>query len=286
MLRVLFISIASLLICNCTSIQSDFDGLTPDSRHHHTDELTQGLVSAANPLAVQAGVDILKQGGNAIDAAIAIQSTLGLVELQSSGLAGGAFLLFYHAKTDQLMVFDGREKAPVNISKHAFLDQDGKPLPFMKAVYNGNSVGTPGVIAMLNLAHQKYGALDWADTFHSTIELSKNGFLVSPRLHHLITTYLVPDKIEKSKAIRDYLLTKQGKALPIGYRLKNKAYAKTLERIAENPGNFYHGKIAEEIIEKCQTCPNAWQSKPGGFKFLSSQNQKSRLCLLSRISNM
>jgi gamma-glutamyltranspeptidase/glutathione hydrolase len=144
------------------------------------------MVSTANPYASQAARDILRRGGSAIDAAIAAQLVLGLTEPQSSGIGGGAFMLYFDGR--KLTSFDGRETAPATAEANLFLQNNGQPMDFYRAVVGGRSVGVPGVVAMLKLAHQRGGKLSWASLFQPAIALARNGFAVSPRLHALLGT--------------------------------------------------------------------------------------------------
>src|SRR5579864_1149560 len=142
----------------------------------------QAWVAAANPLAVEAGLEILGKGGSAVDAAVAVQTMLGLVEPQSSGIAGGAFLMYYDARSHEVSALDGREKAPAAASPDMFLDQHGKPLPFLEAVRSGRSTGVPGAIAMLYAAHSRLGVLRWKELFQPAIRAASQGFRVPERL--------------------------------------------------------------------------------------------------------
>ena len=144
------------------------------------------MVTTANPLATQAGADILKQGGNAIDAMITTQLMLGLVEPQSSGIGGGAFLVYWDAKKKKLTTYDGRETAPLAATPQLFQDKNGKPLQFYDAVVGGRSVGTPGVVKLMWETHQKYGKLKWEQLFEPVIKVALDGFSISPRLATLI----------------------------------------------------------------------------------------------------
>ncbi|HQR11189.1 MAG TPA: gamma-glutamyltransferase, partial [Casimicrobiaceae bacterium] len=146
---------------------------------------TRWMVAAANPIAVDAGASILKQGGNAVDAAIALQLVLGLVEPQSSGLGGGAFLLLHDARTRKLIAFDGRETAPAAATADRFM-HDGAPMSFFRALSGGKSVGVPGTVRLLETVHRAHGRLPWSALFAPAIALAENGFAVSPRLHALI----------------------------------------------------------------------------------------------------
>src|SRR5919198_5751594 len=144
------------------------------------------MVAAAHPLAVDAGYDVLARGGSAVDAAIAVQLVLGLVEPESSGIGGGAFLLHWSEREQKLRSYDGRETAPAAARPDRFLDARGKPLPFMRAAVGGRSVGVPGVFRLLELAHRRHGRLPWAELFRPAIELAEKGFPLSPRLHALL----------------------------------------------------------------------------------------------------
>lgn len=203
------------------------------------------MVAAANPLAVQAGLQILREGGSAIDAAIAVQAVLGLVEPQSSGLGGGAFLLAYDAATGNVTAYDGRETAPAGATPDMFL-LDGKPMEFGDAVKSGRSVGVPGVVAMLAMAHQEAGKLPLARTLAPAIQLAEQGFEVSQRLHELIAMAAAYGMGPDATA---YLTTDGTTPLPFGHILKNQAYADTLKRIAaEGPTGFYKGPVAEAML--------------------------------------
>lgn len=144
------------------------------------------MVAAANPLAVEAGLRSLRAGGSAIDAAIAVQAVLGLVEPQSSGLGGGAFLMYYDAASGDVLAYDGREIAPRGATPTLFLGADGAPLKFFEAVQSGRSIGVPGAVAMLALAHREQGRRPWGEAFAPAIELAERGFAVSPRLNAMV----------------------------------------------------------------------------------------------------
>nr|WP_229751033.1 gamma-glutamyltransferase [Undibacterium terreum] len=204
------------------------------------------MVVAANPLAVNAGYQMLKQGGSAIDAAIATQMVLGLVEPQSSGIGGGAFMLHFDGKAVQ--AFDGRETAPAAATEKLFQDANGRPLGFYDAVIGGRAVGVPGVLRMLELAHKQHGKLPWKNLFSPAIQLAENGFAISPRLH----TLLQDERFLKRDPIaRAYFYDAQGEALPVGHVLKNPDYAKTLKAVAEQGAQaFYAGRIAQDMVDK------------------------------------
>jgi gamma-glutamyltranspeptidase/glutathione hydrolase len=204
------------------------------------------MVAAAHPLAAEAGREILRAGGSAVDAAVATQLVLGLVEPQSSGIGGGAFLLRYDAASREVAAFDGRETAPMTATQRLFLKDDGTPMGFWDAVVGGRSVGVPGTLAMLEKAHARHGELPWAQLFQPAIELARKGFAVTPRLHKLIAR----DRFLKTYApARDYFYTPAGDPLPVGHSLKNPAYADTLEIVAEQGARaFYEGEIARDIV--------------------------------------
>jgi gamma-glutamyltranspeptidase / glutathione hydrolase len=205
----------------------------------------QQMVVAANPLATEAGLSILRQGGSAVDAAIATQMVLNVVEPQSSGLGGGTFFLTWDPAAQTLSNFDGRETAPAAATPDLFLDAAGKPLPRQTAIESGRSVGTPGVLAALKLAHDKYGKLPWADLFAPAIALARDGFAVSPRLAQLLAG---ADPTSFAPEARAYFFDTAGRPLPTGYKLTNPALAATFETIAkQGPDAFYTGDIASDI---------------------------------------
>jgi len=204
------------------------------------------MVVAANPLAADAGYRMLKQGGSAVDAAIATQMVLGLVEPQSSGIGGGAFMLHFDGKAVQ--AFDGRETAPAAANEKMFQDAAGRPLPFYSAVIGGRSVGVPGVLRMLELAHRQHGRLEWKSLFTPAIQLAANGFAVSPRLHTLLQDERF---LKRDPMARAYFYDAQGQAWPVGHILKNPELAKTLEAIAaQGTQAFYAGRIAQDMVDK------------------------------------
>jgi gamma-glutamyltranspeptidase/glutathione hydrolase len=202
------------------------------------------MAVAANPLASDAGAAILERGGSAVDAAIAMQMVLALVEPQSSGLGGGAFMLAWDARAAKLKTYDGRETAPATAVPERFL-KDGKPMRFGDAVNSGLAVGTPGLLRMLELAHRRHGRLPWPELFARAIELAERGFAVSPRLHRQISQNA---ELAKQPEARAYFLP-DGQPAPVGYRLKNPQLAEVLKRVAKEGSNaFYKGPIARDII--------------------------------------
>eukprot|EP00913_Durusdinium_trenchii_P021308 g20021.t1 len=206
------------------------------------------MVAAANPIAAEAGRAVLSRGGSAIDAMIAVQATLGLVEPQSSGLGGGAFLVYYDASSKRLTTFDGRETAPAEATPKLFLGQDGQPLKFMDAVVGGRSVGTPGTVRLMEEVHRRYGKLSWVSLLEPVTQLAREGFPVSPRLASLVAA--AGDGLKRYETTRRYFFDDAGSPLAAGTILKNPSYAETLEAIATSGADaFYRGPIAEEIVK-------------------------------------
>ncbi|WP_035626055.1 gamma-glutamyltransferase [Herminiimonas sp. CN] len=209
------------------------------------------MVAAANPLATEAGYQVLKAGGSAVDAAIATQMVLNLVEPQSSGIGGGAFLMHFDGSSVQ--AFDGRETAPARATEKLFLDAHGKALPFYEGVVGGRSVGAPGVLRMLELAHRQYGKLPWAELFTPAIRLAEQGFSVSPRLNALLAS---EQHLKKDAVAAAYFYNPQGRSWPVGHMLKNPALAQVFREIAAGgAGSFYTGRIAQDIAAKVANHP-------------------------------
>ncbi len=210
------------------------------------------MVVAAEPAAAEAGREILRQGGSAVDAAIAAELVLGLVEPQSSGLGGGAFLVLWDAKTRAVKSFDGRETAPAAAKPDRFL-QGGKPMTFRDAVHSGLSVGVPGLVRMLQATHERSGKLPWAALFAPAIKLAEDGFPVSPRLSVLLHETRPEDF---APAARAYFFDQNGSPRPAGTLLKNPEYAATLRTLAEKgAAAFYEGAIANAIVEAGRAAP-------------------------------
>ncbi|KOO14041.1 gamma-glutamyltransferase [Vibrio xuii] len=209
------------------------------------------MVTAANPLATQAGADILAQGGNAIDAMVTTQLMLGLVEPQSSGIGGGAFLVYWDAKNQQLTTYDGRETAPLDATPRLFQDENGEPLKFYDAVVGGRSVGTPGTVKLMWDTHQKYGQLEWQKLIEPVIEVATKGFEISPRLATLIENDA--ERLSRFATTKAYFFNPDSSPKKAGTLLKNPQYAETLTAIAKQGAKaFYQGPIADSIIETVQ----------------------------------
>ncbi len=203
------------------------------------------MVAAAHPLAAEAGIEVLRAGGNAIDAMVAVQAVLGLVEPQSSGLGGGAFLVYYDAESGELTTFDGRETAPLAADGDYFLGMDGEPVPFWDAVIGGRSVGVPGTPKLLDVVHARYGARPWAELLEPAIALAEDGFEVTPRLAGSVAEARGLDRFERT---RDFFLP-DGAPLAAGETLTNPAYARTLRAMqAARSAPFYEGDIALAIV--------------------------------------
>lgn len=223
----------------------------PLARHH--------MIAAANPYAAEAGLKMLRAHGSAVDAAIAAQLVLTLVEPESSGLGGGAFMLLYDAKQKRVTSFDGRETAPQSATPNMFLDANGKPRAHFDMVPGGLSVGVPGVVAMLWLAHERYGRLPWARLFEPAIELSEKGFPVGRKLAATIKAF---PQMAQMPDVKRYFYKPDGTPLQEGDILKNPALAETLRAIAANgPKAFYTGDIAQAIVDAVQHAP----VNPGGM---------------------
>lgn len=202
-------------------------------------------VATANPLATDAGMAVLAQGGSALDAAIAIQAVLGLVEPQSSGIGGGAFMLHYDAGSGEVLAYDGREEAPSGASPEMFFDADGAPLGFLEATGSGHAVGAPGVIAMLASAHDAHGLLEWSGLFDEAIALSRDGFDVSPRMGDALG---LAEAFGISDGFVELYSDGNGGLVTTGDRFVNEAYADTLDALAVDWRSFYEGKPAFDMV--------------------------------------
>jgi gamma-glutamyltranspeptidase/glutathione hydrolase len=243
------------------------------------------MVSTANPHASKTGMEILKRGGNAIDAMVAIQTVLGLVEPQSSGLGGGAFLVYFDAEREKLTTYDGRETAPAMATPDMFLDNNGQPLGFFDAVVGGRSVGTPGTVKLLYETHKKYGKLDWKEVLQPAIDLAENGFKVSPRLHALITRSA--ESLYQYETTRNYFLSEESVPLFVGTLIKNQPYSDTLKAIASGGADaFYKGDIAKRIVKTVQNA----KGNPGRLSLEDLANyeikQREPVCYRYRDHNV
>ncbi len=212
---------------------------------------TRFMVAAANPLATDAGYRVLQRGGSALDAAIAVQMVLTLVEPQSSGIGGGAFLmLFDGGQPGQVQAWDGRETAPAAADERLFLDGEGKPLPFAQARTGGRAVATPGVVKMLEAAHRQHGRLPWAELFEPAITLADKGFAMSPRLHRQLQGDIV---LRQDPLARAHFYRSDGEPHPVGHRMQNPALASVLRLLAAQGSDAMHrGPVADDLVARVQ----------------------------------
>ncbi|MGV1681618.1 gamma-glutamyltransferase [Sphingopyxis sp. NJF-3] len=243
MIRPLILAAATLLAA-CTP------ATPPQSAAPAAAEPTQrqAFLAAAHPLAVEAGLDVLRRGGNAVDAAVAVQAMLGLVEPQSSGLGGGAFMVHYDAATKAVTVYDGREVAPAGATPDMFLDNGGVPLPFRTAVLSGRATGVPGAVAMLALAQKQHGKLPWGDLFGNAIRVAQDGFTVTKRMEHFVQG---PYPQSSAPDVVRYFSDGRGGKVHAGDTLKNPAYAAFVHRLAtEGPDALYRGETAKRIVAR------------------------------------
>lgn len=249
--------LASLTACSSPDGSSSQTPPAPEGASGYTAKpgwaTERFAVAAANPLATEAGYQILKAGGSAMDAAVTVQMVLTLVEPQSSGIGGGAFLL--HWDGENVIALDGRETAPAAVDEALFLKPDGTPMDFQQAVVGGRSVGVPGIVKMLEQAHQQYGTLPWRELLQPAIRLAEDGFEISPRLHRLL---------ESDPALRDnppaaaFYYQPDGSPWPVGHHLRNPALAEVLRNIAENGSDaFYRGANAQALVRQVNEHQNA-----------------------------
>jgi gamma-glutamyltranspeptidase / glutathione hydrolase len=212
----------------------------------------RAMVAAANPLASRAGLQMLQAGGSAIDAAVAVQMVLTLVEPQSSGIGGGAFLMHWDGRT--LQALDGRETAPAAADERLFLQASGQPMAFMQAAVGGRAVGVPGVVRMLEAAHRQHGRLPWAQLFEPAIALADEGFALSPRLHALLQG---EQALRQDAQARGLFYTEQGPPHPVGHKLRNPALAQVLRAIAARGSEALHqGPIAADLVARVRAHPH------------------------------
>jgi len=204
------------------------------------------MATAANPLAAEAGLEILRAGGSAVDAAIAMQMVLTLVEPQSSGLGGGGFLVHYDASRKTIITYDGRETAPAGASPEMFLGANGQPIPFAEASVGGHAVGTPGLVRMLEMAHREYGRLPWHRLFEPAMRLAEGGFALSPRLHQQIVE---TPQLKEMPGARQHFYDREGKPYAAGTWFYNPSLFETLRLIANGGSDaFYRGGIARDMV--------------------------------------
>jgi gamma-glutamyltranspeptidase/glutathione hydrolase len=259
-MRITCLALSAIFIAQQVAAQEAADAFAPEAATAQEIKATgqpvkapNWMVAAANPLAVRAGASVLDAGGTAADAMVAVQAVLGLVEPQSSGLGGGAFLVWYDAATGELTTLDGRETAPMTATPRLFQDDAGEPLRFFDAVVGGLSVGTPGTPALMEMAHRKWGRANWGSLFDDAIELAEGGFSVSPRLASLVSGD--QERLSRFKATADYFVP-AGSPIWENALLVNGAYADTLKQIARDGMQaFYTGEIAEGIVSAVRNAP-------------------------------
>ncbi len=271
-LPALTLLVSALTLTACNAPPSSPLPLAPEAASGYRTDLqtrhaNKHMAAAANPLAAEAGREMLRQGGSAIDAAIAMQAVLTLVEPQSSGIGGGAMIVLWDGK--QVRTYDGRETAPAGATEKLFVKADGKPMAFTQAQIGGRSVGTPGVLRALELAHRQHGRLPWAKLFEPAIKLAEQGFAISPRLHSLLTA---DPLIRQSPDMAAYFLNEDGSVKAVGTRLQNPKLAAVFKRIAsEGADALYKGPIAEEIVAKVQQHAN-----PGSLSLNDLQRYQAK----------
>lgn len=242
--RFAFILIMTAFVSACDE--------TIDVDEHRRGDAENYMIAVAHPLAAIAGRDILAKGGSAIDAAIAAEMVLTLVEPQSSGLGGGAFLVHHDASKSEFETYDGREMAPASAHPEMFLKADGTPKDWPGVALGGHAVGVPGLVRMLAMAHRDHGIMSWEDLFQPAIKLAENGFKVTPRLAGLLAK---DSELPNIPGTREYFYP-DGKPLEVGDLLKNPALANVLRQIATNgPDTFYAGDIAKGIAETVSSAP-------------------------------
>ncbi|MCY6379933.1 gamma-glutamyltransferase [Hoeflea prorocentri] len=250
------IAAGMVALCGWALAQDAADSVAPEIATGISDreavKTRRFMVAAANPHAVKAGRDVLAAGGNAIDAMVAVQLVLGLVEPQSSGIGGGAFLVYYDSKTRRLTTYDGRETAPKAATPTLFLDENGEPLKFFDAVVGGRSVGTPGTLKLLYETHKIHGKLDWSTLVKPAIDLAETGFELSERLFKQVSADA--ERLGLHEETRAHFLGPDDQSHPVGHLLTNPAYAATLKLIAKDGADaFYTGGIANAIVETVRT---------------------------------
>ncbi|MEH6625535.1 MAG: gamma-glutamyltransferase [Motiliproteus sp.] len=248
--------LGALITLQSLSVNAVVEGLSPEAATGRAERplvySNELMVVSAHPLATKAGYRVLMSGGSAIDAAVAVQAVLTLVEPQSSGIGGGAFLLHWDQGRRQLQAYDGRETAPAEASSELFIGSDGKPMAWRTALVGGRSVGTPGVLRMLEMAQSQHGQLAWSTLFDDGIQLSRDGFVVTPRLAELVAKGVNPG-LDRYAEARDYFFP-AGKSVKAGSLLRNEPLAKTFEAIAKQGADyFYQGPLAARISARVKT---------------------------------
>jgi len=272
--------LASLLLTACTVATSGDLKLNSTEPQLKSTANKSGMVVTANPHATKAGAEILRAGGSAVDAAIAIEAVLSLVEPQSSGLGGGGYMTYFNNATNTVEIYDGRETAPAKVTETMFLNEKGESIGFLNAKNSGLSTGVPGMVAMLALAHKDHGKLRWGAHFDRAKQLATDGFEVSPRLQGMISRFgkYIPSTLEDGPIdAHRYFFKDNGEPLAVGDLRTNAAYAKTLSLIASDPRAFYQGPIAEEIVSQTSQTPRAGTLSLNDLKNYKAQKRQA-LC--------
>lgn len=236
-----------------------------------------GMVSAADPRASEAGVEVLRAGGSATDAALAVMLALTVVEPQSSGIGGGGFMLHHDAQTNRISSYDGRETAPMAAGPQLFLGPDSQPLPFRQAVPGGRSVGVPGNIRLMQLAHERHGRLAWAQLFAPAIRLARDGFVISPRMHRMLSA---PGALAGlSPAGRALFFAADGQPKPVGTRVVNPELAALLEQLAaRGADHYYTGPHAQAVVNTVRTAPQNPGQMTAGDLAAYDAKERPALC--------
>ena len=276
---------AFLWACQSSSIGTDnsTSSNTEDNANANivaAQKTPKAMVVTANSHASRAGIEILRAGGSAVDAAIAIESVLTLVEPQSSGLAGGGFMVYFDNESNTLSVYDGRETAPAGVNETMFLKDDGDSIGFFNAKHSGLSTGVPGMISMLQLAHQDHGKLPWGAHFSAARQLAEQGFEISPRLQNFISRMqkFIPASIDEGPLDAYQYFYKDDQPLPVGSVLRNPDYVLTLDRLAKDPRDFYEGEIAQQIVDQVAHAPRAGSLSLKDLQVYQARKQ-SALCV-------
>ena len=283
-MKSLILLMAASSVLTSAWAQTAADGVAPEAKTQSMSKAVTApvkaanwMVSVANPHAARVAADVLRSGGNAIDAAIAAQAMLGLVEPQSSGLGGGAFLVYFDAASNQLTTLDGRETAPLNATPTLFQDETGQPLKFFSAVVGGRSVGTPGTPALLWDMHRRWGKSPWNTLLEPAAKLAESGFSVSPRLAGLVERSA--ESLSQHQTTADYFLP-GGRPVQTGDTLKNSNYANVLRTFQAGNGvsDFYRGSLANNIVQTVQ----GFAANPGLLDLADLQNyavkQRQAVC--------
>lgn len=272
MLKTFFLVVSIVVIGSCSPNNSDDQ--SKSTAGGDDAPYDNQMVVAANPYASKAGLEILMRGGSAVDAAIAVETVLSIVEPQSSGIGGGGFMLHFDPtgeEGDQLAFYDGRETAPMAAGPDLFKElTDQEEYTYLESVFGGRSVGTPSVLAMFKMAHDEHGVLPWAEVFEPAIRIAEEGFIVSPRLEKYIT---IDTLLWKIPAARAFYYDQDGAPLKAGHLLKNPKQANVLRRVAqEGIDAFYKGEIAEKIVDAVQNSP----FNPGLLSLSDLENYKPK----------